>query len=542
MHSTVRITPKSSCLSALGRFSVPHDRLFLDALERDLKREKMGLEPTTAVSAEPAMSFTYDPKRTLFDQFANKSSHAAGPDDGSSASNSPASSAHAELPSTSGSSGPGPHPAFLHMFSLFEGSPSYKTRRRRQPKARRSEPGSPAYQQHRYLDESQVRPSVGHSLGLNLSAGDQFLAQANPLPRAEAPTQSQSRPRYLPALDSLPTRGHSFPIYAPRVPSGLQSNAAYAPAPSSSTTAPGMIRAYQCPLFTCARLFKRMEHLTRHVRTHTLERPFPCQRCPKRFARQDNLRQHLRVHERSDNGLGLINAPLDSESGEDDELADMGAIRSIEMHLGDREIGEGGLTPPPSAQPEFFTMPSNLGSTTNTGSPAPYSQPSPPPYGHAQTQSYTASPAPYSAPLYPSHAQSVPVYGLEPSSGPIRRHRSATPTITRPSTGFHPYAAAYAAGAEGISSSRSSPAGYSIPLGSEFAYAPVSVPGPSSYESAGGYEVQSGAGPAYEYERQAAPVQYGYPVPTGTSAPATATQPGYFEQGSQGFYESGMVM
>jgi hypothetical protein len=39
------------------RFSVPHDRLFLDALERDLKREKMGQEPTTAVVGEPARSF-----------------------------------------------------------------------------------------------------------------------------------------------------------------------------------------------------------------------------------------------------------------------------------------------------------------------------------------------------------------------------------------------------------------------------------------------------------------------------------------------------
>jgi len=35
---------------SLFRFSVPHDRLFLDALERDLKREKAGLEPTTVVT------------------------------------------------------------------------------------------------------------------------------------------------------------------------------------------------------------------------------------------------------------------------------------------------------------------------------------------------------------------------------------------------------------------------------------------------------------------------------------------------------------
>jgi transcription factor STE12 len=49
-------------------FSVPHDRLFLDALERDLKREKMGQEPTTRATAEPAMSFYYDSSMTLYDQ------------------------------------------------------------------------------------------------------------------------------------------------------------------------------------------------------------------------------------------------------------------------------------------------------------------------------------------------------------------------------------------------------------------------------------------------------------------------------------------
>ncbi|KIR24602.1 hypothetical protein I309_06578 [Cryptococcus deuterogattii LA55] len=46
------------------RFSVPHDRLFLDALERDLKREKAGREPTSVAQGEPARSFrtaTLDP-------------------------------------------------------------------------------------------------------------------------------------------------------------------------------------------------------------------------------------------------------------------------------------------------------------------------------------------------------------------------------------------------------------------------------------------------------------------------------------------------
>ncbi|KAI9714875.1 MAG: homeodomain transcription factor ste12 [Bogoriella megaspora] len=49
-------------------YSVPHDRLFLDALERDLKREKMGQEPTTMAVSEPALSFEFDSSQSLFEQ------------------------------------------------------------------------------------------------------------------------------------------------------------------------------------------------------------------------------------------------------------------------------------------------------------------------------------------------------------------------------------------------------------------------------------------------------------------------------------------
>lgn len=69
-------------------YSVPHDRLFLDALERDLKREKMGQEATTVGVSEPALSFQYDSSQSLYEQLtkaqqANSSSfnaqHAAFP-------------------------------------------------------------------------------------------------------------------------------------------------------------------------------------------------------------------------------------------------------------------------------------------------------------------------------------------------------------------------------------------------------------------------------------------------------------------------------
>lgn len=49
-------------------YSVPHDRLFLDALERDLKQEKMNQEATTKAVAEPALSFEFDSSQSLFEQ------------------------------------------------------------------------------------------------------------------------------------------------------------------------------------------------------------------------------------------------------------------------------------------------------------------------------------------------------------------------------------------------------------------------------------------------------------------------------------------
>lgn len=55
-------------------------------------------------------------------------------------------------------------------------------------------------------------------------------------------------------------------------------------------------RSNVCPFTFCRKMFKRQEHLKRHLRTHTLEKPFPCDVCQKAFSRQDNLVQHMRVH------------------------------------------------------------------------------------------------------------------------------------------------------------------------------------------------------------------------------------------------------
>jgi len=67
-------------------------------------------------------------------------------------------------------------------------------------------------------------------------------------------------------------------------------------ATNTSSEGPGQDQGfYQCS--TCKKTYNRADHLIRHVRSHTHEKPYVCETCGKGFARPDLLKRHASGHE-----------------------------------------------------------------------------------------------------------------------------------------------------------------------------------------------------------------------------------------------------
>jgi uncharacterized Zn-finger protein len=53
-------------------------------------------------------------------------------------------------------------------------------------------------------------------------------------------------------------------------------------------------RGHECDV--CEKVFRAPSYLTRHMRTHTKEKPYECDVCDKRFRQSQHLKSHVRIH------------------------------------------------------------------------------------------------------------------------------------------------------------------------------------------------------------------------------------------------------
>jgi uncharacterized Zn-finger protein len=138
-------------------------------------------------------------------------------------------------------------------------------------------------------------PPQPHHLSIqNISNTNIFMNQV--MPHVSPPTSSND----ISTISSNITFTHSLDETQSICPTS-SINSTTASQRNSNSTSPSAKNRHACDWPGCTWSFKRLEHLKRHMITHTGERKYTCgyPGCGKRFGRSDNFAAHYRTHNKT---------------------------------------------------------------------------------------------------------------------------------------------------------------------------------------------------------------------------------------------------
>ncbi|KAJ7142434.1 hypothetical protein C8R44DRAFT_192860 [Mycena epipterygia] len=204
------------------------------------------------------------------------------------------------------------------------------------------------------------------------------------------------------------------------------------PPPKRYRSAPP--KTFQCAGYgECRMVFSRSEHLARHIRKHTGERPFACH-CTKQFSRLDNLRQHAQT---------VHSAPEDKPLNERMMRALAGVNASMMAGVRGRRRFDAPL-PLPLPSPSLSSHSLSSSQSASQYNPNPdakyeYGQHSPsfpPHYGSPYAHGHSLPPTPSSSsfPTSSSSASSYPPSSSASSSGSASAYPPTPPAYSSSSS------------------------------------------------------------------------------------------------------------